>query len=81
MTLQIFTFGSKDNFETLTGRIVSDKQWNEIIDEVNGRVENFLDAMFDALVETCIENTGVFNTDIQDYVKSAEYLKETHGQP
>jgi len=70
MTLKIFEFGSKDNFETLTGRNISEEQWTEIINEVNGRVENFLDGMFNDLVNDCKQDVGIFNSDIQNHIKS-----------
>jgi hypothetical protein len=70
MTLKIFEFGSKGNFETLTGRNISEEQWTEIINEVNGRVENFLDGMFNDLVDDCKQDVGIFNSDIQNYIKS-----------
>ena len=48
--LQYFAL-DKENFESyLDGATLTDKQWAEIVDEIDGRVANFLDELLGIIV-------------------------------
>lgn len=41
---------SKFDFEELLGNPITDEQWSAIADEIDGRVDNFLDELLPQLV-------------------------------
>lgn len=55
----------KENFESYIDQSlnthISDAQWEAVMDEINGRVDNFIDGLLELLVEDYHEQTGIFD--------------------
>lgn len=55
----------KENFESYIDQSlnthITDAQWEAVMDEVNGRVDNFIDGLLELLVEDYHEQTGIFD--------------------
>jgi len=47
--LENFAF-SKETFEELLGETLTDTQWSNLADEIEGRVNNYLDELLESLV-------------------------------
>lgn len=57
----------KENFESYIDQSlnthITDAQWEAVMDEINGRVDNFIDGLLELLVEDYHEETGIFEHD------------------
>lgn len=57
----------KENFESYIDQSlnthITDAQWEAVMDEINGRVDNYIDGLLESLVEDYHEQTGIFDND------------------
>lgn len=57
----------KENFESYIDQSlnthITDEQWDAVMDEINGRVDNYIDGLLESLVEDYHEETGIFSND------------------
>lgn len=57
----------KENFESYIddslNTHITDEQWNDVADEIRGRVDNFIDGLLESLVQDFHEETGIFSND------------------
>lgn len=55
----------KENFESYIDQSlnthITDAQWEAVMDEINGRVDNYIDGLLESLVEDYHEETGIFD--------------------
>lgn len=55
----------KENFESYIDQSlnthITDAQWQAVMDEINGRVDNYIDGLLESLVEDYHEETGIFD--------------------
>lgn len=55
----------KENFESYIDQSlnthITDVQWEAVMDEINGRVDNYIDGLLESLVEDYHEQTGIFD--------------------
>ena len=55
----------KENFESYIDHSlnthITDSQWEAVMNEVNGRVDNFIDGLLELLAEDYHEETGIFD--------------------
>jgi hypothetical protein len=52
---------SRENFEEWVGEPLTDEQWAEVVSEVEGRTENYLDGLLSELVQDHKEKIGIFD--------------------
>ena len=57
----------KENFESYIDQSlnthITDAQWEAVMDEINGRVDNYIDGLLESLVEDYHEETGIFDAE------------------
>ncbi len=57
----------KENFESYIDQSlnthITDAQWDQVRDEILGRVDNYIDGLLESLVEDYNEQTGIFDND------------------
>jgi len=57
----------KENFESYIDQSlnthITDEQWEAVMDEINGRVDNYIDGLLESLVEDYHEETGIFDAE------------------
>jgi hypothetical protein len=57
----------KENFESYIDQSlnthITDAQWEAVMDEINGRVDNYIDGLLESLVEDYHEQTGIFDNE------------------
>jgi hypothetical protein len=57
----------KENFESYIDHTlnthITDAQWEAVMDEIHGRVDNFIDNLLESLVEDYHEETGIFDAE------------------
>ena len=57
----------KENFESYIDQNlnthITDEQWEAVMEEINGRVDNYLDNLLESLAEDYHEETGIFDND------------------
>ncbi len=57
----------KENFESYIDQSlnthITDAQWDQVRDEILGRVDNYIDGLLESLVEDYHEETGIFDND------------------
>jgi hypothetical protein len=46
---------TREAFEEILGKSVTDSQWESIADEIDGRVDNYLDELLPMLVDEILE--------------------------
>lgn len=51
---------SKEEFERWTEAPITDEAWEKVADEIEGRVENYLDGLLTDLLQDFREGVGVF---------------------
>jgi hypothetical protein len=57
---------SKEEFERWTEAPITDKQWEDTADEIEGRVENFLDELLASLLQDFREGKGTFDEEASE---------------
>lgn len=55
---------TKAEFEEILSASITDEQWAKVQDEVEGRVDNFLDGLLSDLIEDFKEGVGVFDGEL-----------------
>lgn len=57
----------KENFESYIDQSlnthITDEQWEAVMDEINGRVDNYIDGLLESLAEDYHEETGIFDAE------------------
>lgn len=55
----------KENFESYIDQSldkhITDEQWQAVMDEIQGRVDNYIDGLLESLVEDYHEEIGIFD--------------------
>ena len=55
----------KENFESYIDQSldkhITNEQWQAVMDEIQGRVDNYIDGLLESLVEDYHEETGIFD--------------------
>jgi hypothetical protein len=68
MTLSHDVYGiDKENFESYIddslNTHITDEQWEAVKDEIQGRVDNYIDGLLESLVQDYHEETGFFENE------------------
>lgn len=66
MVLMDSVYGiDKENFESYIDQSldkhITNEQWQAVMDEIQGRVDNYIDGLLESLVEDYHEETGIFD--------------------
>ena len=57
---------SKEEFERWTESQITDEAWEKVADEIEGRVENYLDGLLTDLLQDFREGVGVFDEEASE---------------
>lgn len=57
---------SKEEFERWTEAPITDEAWEKVADEIEGRVENYLDGLLTDLLQDFREGVGVFDEEASE---------------
>lgn len=55
---------TKEGFEKLIDDTISDKLWKTILDEIEGRFDNFLEGLLEDIIQDHKEQVGLFAQDL-----------------